>query len=71
MLSACGEACDPDRERALRKAVLEFCSARVRKTYGHGPLDEALRVAPPGYVEEFVATALPSLEVEESRALGP
>jgi ribosomal protein S12 methylthiotransferase accessory factor len=69
MLSACGEACDPDRERALRKAVLEFCSARVRKTYGHGPLDEALRVAPPGYVEEFVATALPSLEVEESRAL--
>ena len=24
MLSACGEACDPDRERALRKALLEF-----------------------------------------------
>ena len=23
-LSACGEACDPDRERALRKALLEF-----------------------------------------------
>ncbi|HEY8564237.1 MAG TPA: YcaO-like family protein [Beijerinckiaceae bacterium] len=69
MLSACGEACDPDRERALRKAVLEFCSARVRKTYGHGPLSEALSVAPPGYVEDFVRTALPSLEVEEGRAL--
>ncbi len=48
MLSACGEACDPDRNRALRKALLEFCSARVRKTYGHGPLDEASSVAPPG-----------------------
>ena len=69
MLSACGEACDPDRNRALRKALLEFCSARVRKTYGHGPLDEALRVAPPGHVQDFVARALPSLDHEESRAL--
>ncbi len=69
MLSACGEACDPDRNRALRKAVLEFCSARVRKAYGHGPLDEALRVAPKGYVEAFVRRALPSLDHEESRAL--
>ncbi len=69
MLSGCGEACDPDRERALRKAVLEFCSARVRKTYGHGPLREARSVAPGSYVDDFVRTALPSLEVEESRAL--
>lgn len=69
MLSACGEACDPDRNRALRKAILEFCSARVRKTYGHGPLSEALGVAPPGYVRDFVGRALPSLEQEESRAL--
>ncbi len=70
MLSACGEACDPDPRRALHKALLEFCSARVRKTYGHGPLGEALGVAPPGYVDDFVRTALPSLELEESRALG-
>ena len=69
MLSACGEACDPDRNRALRKALLEFCSARVRKTYGHGPLAEALSVAPPGYVQDFVRRALPSLDHEESRAL--
>lgn len=69
MLSACGEACDPDRNRALRKAILEFCSARVRKTYGHGPLAEALSVAPPGYVKDFVSRALPSLDQEESRAL--
>lgn len=69
MLSACGEACDPDRNRALRKALLEFCSARVRKTYGHGPLAEALSVAPPDYVQEFVRRARPSLDHEESRAL--
>ena len=69
MLSACGEACDPDPRRALHKALLEFCSARVRKTYGHGPMGEALSVAPPGYVDDFVRTALPSLELEESRAL--
>ncbi len=70
MLSACGEACDPDPRRALHKALLEFCSARVRKTYAHGPMAEALSVAPPGYVADFIRTALPSLEVEESRALG-
>ena len=69
MLSACGEACDPDPRRALHKALLEFCSARVRKTYGHGPMAEPMRVAPPGYVDDFVRTALPSLELEESRAL--
>lgn len=69
MLSACGEACDPDRDGALRKALLEFCSARVRKTYGHGPLAEALSVAPPGYVQDFIQRALPSLDQEESRAL--
>ena len=69
MLSACGEACDPDPRRALHKALLEFCSARVRKTYGHGPMGEALSVAPPGYVDDFVSTALPSLELEENRAL--
>jgi ribosomal protein S12 methylthiotransferase accessory factor len=69
MLSGCGEACDPDRDRALRKAVTEFCSARVRKAYGHGPLEGALSVAPPGYVEDFLSTAMASLEGEETRAL--
>ena len=38
MLSACGEACDPDRERALAKACREFAAARVRKTFSHGPI---------------------------------
>jgi ribosomal protein S12 methylthiotransferase accessory factor len=68
-LSACGEACDPDRERALRKALLEFQAARVRKTFGHGPLDLARGITPPGYVDAFIEKALPSLDLEESRAL--
>ena len=68
-LSACGEACDPDRDRALRKALLEFQAARVRKTFGHGPLDLAARVTPPGYIDAFIEKALPSLDLEESRAL--
>ncbi|KQP62022.1 YcaO-like family protein [Methylobacterium sp. Leaf112] len=68
-LSACGEACDPDRERALRKALLEFQAARVRKAFGHGPLSFAERVTPPGYVQAFIDKALPSLDLEESRAL--
>jgi ribosomal protein S12 methylthiotransferase accessory factor len=39
----------PDREVALRKAVLEFANARARKQFMHGPLDRVLSVAPPGY----------------------
>jgi ribosomal protein S12 methylthiotransferase accessory factor len=69
MLSACGEACDPDRDRALRKALLEFCAARVRKAYSHGPLDDARACAPAGYVDDFIGRALPSAEGQESRAL--
>ncbi|WP_245442588.1 YcaO-like family protein [Methylobacterium terrae] len=68
-LSACGEACDPDRERALRKAILEFQAARVRKTFGHGPLELARSITPPGYVDAFIEKALPSLDLEEGRAL--
>ena len=49
-LSACGEACDPDRDRALVKALLEFAAARCRKAFSHGPLALAGRVALPGYV---------------------
>ncbi len=68
MLSACGEACDPDRATALRKALLEFCSARVRKSYAHGPMSEARSVAPAGFIEDFLDQAMPSLVGGESRA---
>lgn len=66
MLSACGEAVHPDREIALAKALREFVSARARKRFNHGPLEDVRRVAPPGYLESFSATSLRS---EDDRAL--
>ncbi len=65
-VSACGEACHPDRERALGKALLEFCAARARKPFNHGPLAPIEELAAPGYVERFRGRPLGS---EEDRSL--
>ena len=65
-VSACGEACHPDRERALKKALLEFCASRARKPFNHGPLDPIDAISPPGYVERFRQKPLGS---EEDRSL--
>ncbi len=65
-MTACGEAADPDRERALRKALREFVAARARKVFTHGPLDAVARIAPPGYLAPFRECSLAS---EEPRAL--
>ncbi|MFY2559990.1 YcaO-like family protein [Corallococcus terminator] len=67
MVTACGEAADPDRDRALRKALLEFASSRSRKVLSHGPLSEVARVAPREYMERFVP--LVDVASEEPRAL--
>lgn len=67
MVTACGEAADPDRDRALRKALLEYACSRASKAFMHGPLSEVARVAPPEYLERFVP--LVDLEAEEPRAL--
>lgn len=64
--TACGEAADPDRERALRKALLEFAAARARKAFTHGPLDRVEEITPPGYLDPFRRG---SLTDEEPRAL--
>ncbi len=69
MLSACGEACHPDRDAALEKAAQEFSAARVRKAFSHGPQALADRVTPPGYTQHFLKAAQVSLEEGESRAL--
>lgn len=53
-LTACGEAAHPDRNRAVRKALLEFVSARTRKTFMHGPLEGIGLVAPPGYLDRYL-----------------
>ena len=67
MITACGEAASLDREHALRKALLEFASSRMRKAFSHAPLDRIGHVAPPGYLQRF--RAYHTLAEEESRAL--
>jgi len=64
--SACGEAVHPDRERALRKALTEFCSSRARKPFNHGPLAPISEIAPEGYLEKVRSQPLGS---EEDRSL--
>ncbi len=64
--TACGEAVHPDREVALRKAVLEFANARPRKQLMHGPIDAVRAIAPAGY-ETVVASMDPA--GEEQRVL--
>ncbi|MEJ2867896.1 YcaO-like family protein [Actinomycetospora sp. OC33-EN08] len=68
-LTACGEAAHPDREVALQKAVLEFCSARVRKTFAHADLDTVRPLAPASYWEREFAQPLPPQEARAFRAM--
>ncbi len=66
-ITACGEASHPDRSRALRKALLEFCGSRSRKAATHGPIEEVRKVMAHEYVEKQIAVAV--IEEEENRAL--
>ena len=65
--TACGEAAHPDRDVALRKAVLEFASARARKAFMHGPLAAVRRIAPQDYLQDALAVVDPG--AEEPRVL--
>lgn len=65
MVTAAGEAAHPDREVALRKALLEFVAARSRKAFTHGSLDAVRAIAPDGYLERYAADPAR----EEPRAL--
>lgn len=67
LLTACGEAADLDRERALRKALLEYAGSRARKAFANGPLELAESISPPGYMGRFLPYL--KLEDEEPRAL--
>ncbi len=66
-ITACGEASHPDRNRALRKALLEFCGSRARKVATHGDLALCGRVMPAAHIERQLADV--RLELEEPRAL--
>ncbi len=69
MATACGEAAHPDRERAVRKALLEFVAARTRKAFTHGPLDAVRAAAPTGYLDRYLASTPLDRSAEEPRAL--
>ena len=66
-VAACGEAADPDFDRAVRKAVLECASSHSRKLFYHTSFDRKKKVAPKGYVEENLKIL--DLDLEEPRAL--
>lgn len=65
-LTACGEAVHPDREVALRKALLEYASSRSRKVFMHAPLQRVRPLAPEAYWKRELAEPAPE---QEPRAL--
>jgi YcaO-like protein with predicted kinase domain len=67
MTTACGEGIHPDRERAVRKALLEYAASRARKVFMHGPLDLIERATSSSYLDRAVAAL--DLDGEEHRAL--
>ena len=68
-VTACGEAPHPDRDQAIRKAVLEFVGSRARKAATHGPLAALGRVFPPAYYQRQLAAARLEAADEEPRAV--
>ncbi len=68
MLTACGEACHPDRDQALAKAVTEFAASRARKAFAHGPARLAERVTPADYPARFMARAGSAAKSSDPRA---
>lgn len=68
--TACGEASHPDREVAVRKALLELCSSRARKAFAHGSLDRVRALAGDDYLDRYLAALPPdAVDREEPRAL--
>lgn len=55
VVTAAGEGTHPDREVAVRKALLELAASRVRKVFTHGPLEAVDALAPPGYRDRWAA----------------
>lgn len=50
VLTGAGEGAHPNRERALRKALLEYGASRVRKRLAHGPLRDLEGQVPDDYL---------------------
>ena len=69
MVSACGEACHPDREAALEKALTEYAASRSRKAYAHGEDRRTRALSPAGYVDRFLAQSGGAAKSSDRRAL--
>lgn len=67
-VTACGEACHPDRNAALAKALAEYAASRARKSFAHGPAALVRSVAPAGYPERFMAQAGGAAKSADPRA---
>ena len=67
LVTACGEAVHPNRERALRKALHEFISSRSRKTFMHGSIANVKALAPTEYLRSCLESA--QFQSEEPKAL--
>lgn len=66
-VTACGEAADPDRAVALRKAVLEYAHARARKAFAFGSVEALRSIMPPGYWERVEPRARRAARSTEPR----
>ncbi len=62
-----GEAVHPVASVALTKALLEFCAARARMAFFHGPLEIVATFTPPGYLDRMLPGVSPA--TQEPRAL--
>ena len=67
MAAGGGEAVHPVAAVALTKALLEFCAARARMAFFHGPLETVAKLTPPGYLERMMPGVNPA--AQEPRAL--
>ncbi len=67
MAAGGGEAVHPVAEVALQKALLEFCAARARLAFFHGPLETVARLTPPDYLARMLPGVDPASQ--EPRAL--
>ena len=67
MAAGGGEAVHPVAEIALQKALLEFCAARARMAFFHGPLETVAKLTPSGYLDRMLPGVSPASQ--EPRAL--
>ncbi len=67
MAAGGGEAVHPVAAVALQKALLEFCAARARMAFFHGPLETVARLMPPDYLTRMLPGVSPA--AQEPRAL--